>query len=83
MGTKVANLSCVVLISLLTSFVLLTNAQQSGPMPKEKLDCSLELNFLWYDSEPKGNPLPIQVRIIILHIRDIPDSGGSFGVDIK
>ena len=52
-------------------------------MPKEKLDCSLELNFLWYDSEPKGNPLHIQVRIIILHIRDIPDSGGSFGVDIK
>ena len=70
-------------ILLLITFVILVDAQQEGPMPKQKLDCSLEVGFLWYDSEPKGNPLRIHVLIQILHIRDIPDSGGSFGVDIK
>ena len=67
-------------ILLLITFVILVDAQQEGPMPKQKVDCSLETDF---DSEPKGNPLRIHVLIQILHIRDIPDSGGSFGVDIK
>ena len=83
MGVKIAALSYTLQILLLTNFVFLANAQQMGPMPKEKLDCSLVIGFLWYDSEPKGNPLRIHVLIQILHIRDIPDSGGSFGVDIK
>ena len=83
MGVKVAYLPFAVLILLLASFVWLTNAQQLGPMPRQKLDCSLEINFLWYDSEPRGYPLPIHVWIVILHIRDIPDRGGSFGADIK
>ena len=80
MGTKVARL---VLILLLPSVFLLVNAQYEGPMPKQKLDCSLELNHLWYDNEPEGFPLIIHVVIKILHIRDIPDRGGFFGVDIK
>lgn len=83
MGAKVETPSSVLLVVLLTSFVSLTNAQQSGPMPPQKIDCSLALNYLWYEKEPTGNPLLIHVRIIILHIRDIPDRGGSFGVDIK
>ena len=36
-----------------------------------------------YDNiEPEGDPLLLHVRFRVLHIRDVPDSGGSFGVDI-
>ena len=69
-------------IFLLITFFSVVNAQQEGPMPKQKLGCSLETNFLWYDSEPKGNPLRIHVWNQILHIRDIPDSGGSYEMDV-
>ena len=83
MEAKVTSLFFTIKILLLITLNFLANAQQVGPMPKQKLDCSLEINFLWYDNEPKGNPLRIHVWIQILHIRDIPDGGGSFGVDLK
>ena len=33
--------------------------------------------------EPKGYPLLIHSKMHVLHIRNVPNSGGSFGVDIK
>ena len=33
--------------------------------------------------EPKGNPLLINAKMHVLHIRNVPDGGGSFGVDVK
>ena len=33
--------------------------------------------------EPENNPLLIHVTMHVLHIRNVPDGGGSFGVDIK
>ena len=45
--------------------------------------CYLNRTFEYDDMEPTKNPLLIHVRFEILHIRDVPNSGGSFGVDIK
>ena len=33
--------------------------------------------------EPKGKPLLIHAKMHVLHIRNVPDGGGSFGVDVK
>ena len=30
-----------------------------------------------------GNPLLLSVKIRVSNVRDVPDSGGSFGVDVK
>ena len=45
--------------------------------------CNLNRTFEYDDMEPTMNPLIIHVKFEILHIRDVPNSGGSFGVDIK
>ena len=52
------------------------NAQGS---PK---DCELTLNGGYEDLEPEGDPLIINARFKILNLRDVPDSGGSYSVDI-
>ena len=64
----------LVLCALLTDDVV--GASFSG-------GCALNLSNNRDDMEPSGNPLEILVRKQILHIRDVPDSGGSFGVDLK
>lgn len=33
--------------------------------------------------EPTDNPLLIDSKMHVLHIRNVPDGGGSFGVDVK
>ena len=33
--------------------------------------------------EPTGDPLIIHAKMHVLHIRNVPDGGGSFGVDVK
>ena len=34
------------------------------------------------EPQPETGPLLLHVRFEILEIRDVPDSGGSFGVDL-
>ena len=34
-------------------------------------------------AKPKPKPLLIKVDIKVLGVRDVPDSGGSYGVDMK
>ena len=36
-----------------------------------------------YPHMDQENPLNISVRMQVRDIRDVPDSGGSFGVDVK
>ena len=52
------------------------NAQGS---PK---DCELTINGDDDDLEPRGDPLILNARFRILNLRDVPDSGGSYSVDI-
>ena len=33
--------------------------------------------------EPEGRPLKISIDISVQQVRDVPDSGGSFGVDFQ
>ena len=76
MSTGILGSFYFVLISVLTSADL-TSAQENTT------GCHLSLNSGWHDREPTGNPLQILERIQILRIRDVPDSGGSFSVDLK
>ena len=34
-------------------------------------------------AKPKPKPLLIEVDIMVLGVRDVPDNGGSYGVDVK
>ena len=33
--------------------------------------------------EPEGRPLKISIDMSVQQVRDVPDSGGSFGVDFQ
>ena len=92
MGSTFVGPSYIVLVSLLTNAVF-TKAQNGTLLEKTKVNrtvgCSLHLNNDLNDKEPKlsvyeeGPPLQIHIRIQILRIRDVPDSGGSFSVDMR
>ena len=64
-----------IILLLLLENVVSTEAEYVG--------CALETNNKWYDWEPKGNPLLLHVDLKVLHMRDIPNSGGSFGIDMQ
>ena len=65
--------------------VEIVNAQFYGPAlpPSLHKGCELTLGNAFGDKEPRGEPLLLHVSITIPHLRDVADSGGSFGVDIK
>ena len=69
---------------LLLIMATVIRSQNIGPMPnwKQAIGCHLTLNNGWDEMEPMGDPLALHVRIRVLHLRDVPDSGGSFGVDL-
>ena len=71
------------LISL-AFFLGVIDAQMIGPAPHQadSKGCTLTLNIGWFDLEPVGDPLLIEVRIRVIHLFDIPDSGGSFSVKL-
>ena len=62
--------------------VAVINAQNIGIMTNKSKGCHLTLNNGDDDMEPEGDPLLLHVRIKILRLREIPDSGRSFNVMI-
>ena len=77
--------TCFVAIVIIQSFqVEVIRAQNvSSMLNKKKKGCHLSLDSSFDEKEPEGDPLLLNVKITVLHLRDVPDSGGSFGVDIK
>ena len=71
-------------VTLVLQFVIVPviNAQNIEHMPNNSRGCHLTLNNGYSDMEPEGNPLLLHVRIKILRLREIPDSGRSFSVMI-
>ena len=65
-----------VIFFLLTAVMAFVKAQHNSK------DCQLTLNGDYDDLEPGGDPLILNARFRILHLRDVPDSGGSYSVDI-
>ena len=63
--------------------VAVINAQNIGIMTNKSKGCHLTLNNGDDDMEPEGDPLLFHVRIKMIRLRDIPERGGSFSVDIK
>ena len=70
----------------ITSHLVFTSAENLvrpiGTMPKHTQGCRLTLNSGRDDMEPEADPLLLHVRIRVLRLIDVPDSGGSFGVDV-
>ena len=58
------------------------NAQTIGPMGPNP-GCQLTLNTGANKMEPLGHPLQIDVRIRLFHLREVPNSGGSFAFHTK
>ena len=67
------------IISLLFLFLVVTSIARA----KSMASCFLNRTTDSDDVETTGNPLDIEVWIEVLHIRDVPNSGGSYGVDVK
>ena len=67
---------------ILISYVVVIAAQDIEPMPNNSRGCHLTLNNGDNDMEPEGDPLLLLVKIRILRLVEIPDSGRSFSVNI-
>ena len=50
-------------------------------LPIAKIECKFEEQ--WDKKRPSGQPLVLHTELEVLHVRDVPDSGGTYGVDIK
>ena len=88
-------LACATMVA--TSAILATlvfwagvaSAQFYGPALPPSTDedkgCKLTLGNGFDDNamEPKGHPLLLNTSIRVYYLRDVPDSGGSFGVDMR
>ena len=72
----------VLIFVVLILHVGVIQAQNIGPWPAQSKGCRLSLNSGWDEIEPIGDPLLIHVIIRVLHLTDIPDSGGFFSVDV-
>ena len=72
----------ILMFAFYSVFAVVINAQCMGSMTNVSKGCQLTLDSDYDNMEPEGDPLQLHVRFRILHLRDVPDSGGSFGVDI-
>ena len=70
-----STLSLMVLFLSITSIAYVKSSNAST--------CFLNVTTDSDDMEPTGNPLDIELWMDILHIRDVPNSGGSYSVDLK
>ena len=73
----------VLFLVMLVLHVVVIGAQNIGPMPMNPKGCHLTINNGFDDMEPEGDPLLLNVSIRIYYLRDVPNSGGSFGADIR
>ena len=75
---------CVIL-AILFLCVRVTSGQSYGPQlpPSKDKGCELTLGNAYGEKEPKGHPLLLNASIRVYYLRDVPDSGGSFGVDLR
>ena len=73
------------LIMLKTSMVLLlwTTLLASTAEATEAEGCNLVVpNSMKVEGNAAGKPLLLATKLKIRHVRNVPDSGGSFGVDV-
>ena len=72
----------------LTHFLLLVltlcSSFSSAKKVKVKPGCRLEVTeHVGLQKEMEGWPLVIFVDLMLLGVRDVPDSGGSYAMDVK
>ena len=74
----------ILVLWTLTFQSYIMSATQAQYLEFEKATkCHLSLNSESHDMEPFGNPLILNVSIKIYHLREVPESGGSFSVDMR
>ena len=69
-------------LSLVNSIIYVVSALNSSVPPK---GCNLvtpQRVREHIEPESELGPLLLHIELSVLHIREIPDSGGSFGVDV-
>ena len=78
-----------IILAILVFWVEVASAQYYGPALPPSLDkdkgskLTLGNGFDVNAMEPKGHPLLLNTSIRVYYLRDVPDSGGSFGVDMR
>ena len=61
-----------------------TNVSAKGRFKAQPQGCSLlATESVTAQLEPTGEPLIIKVDLNVLGVRDVPDRGGSYGVDVE
>ena len=68
---------------IMQSLIVAVIDAQNTTMPEKPKGCHLTLNNGDDDMEPEGDPLLLEVSIRMYYLRDVPNSGGSFGADIR
>ena len=69
-------------LSLIYSIIYVVSALNNSVPPK---GCNLVTPQRVRENiepESESGPLLLHIELSVLHIREIPDSGGSFGVDV-
>ena len=70
--------------SCLAIVLILSNVSWASLVPAPNHGCTLFVpQSVNRQREAKGSPLLISVDIKVRDVRDVPDSGGSYGADIR
>ena len=78
------NLKCILPLVLLLTNVSAQGKGWKGRYKMPPQGCNLvKTKSVKEQLEPSGEPLFILVHLEILGVRDVPDRGGSYGVDVK
>ena len=77
-------LTPIVLGCLLTIVAGKTSEKGTQKYGRHAIGCSLKkTQHIGEQMMPNGDPLRLAAKMQVKNVRDVPDSGGSFGVDVK
>ena len=68
------------LLMLILSWTNVSFSKRHKPLPQS---CTLHPTPAVKQTEPTGEPLLISVDMKVLDIREVPDTGGSYGVELQ
>ena len=74
-------MSLMPILMLILSLTNVSFSKRHKPLPQ---GCRLlPTQAVVTQTEPTGEPLVISVDMKVLGVRDVPDTGGSYGVDVQ
>ena len=73
-------MNLIPLLMLILSWTNVSFSKRPKPLPQS---CTLHPTPGTPGTEPTGEPLLISVDMKVLDIREVPDTGGSYGVEVQ